>query len=88
MKNFFKWGVLREHISIGESMVKYFAHHPAKHFIRGFTRFGFKDRVTASCTGYSYTFNFYCEKSQEISTDPLGSRVISKLLKKMETNSA
>lgn len=89
MSKFLQWGVLHEHISIDESMVKYFGHHPAKQFIRGKpVRFGFKNWVAASSTGYCYTFDFYCGKSEEKSTDPLGSRVVKKLLEKMETDSA
>lgn len=88
MKKFLQWGVIHEHISIDESMVKYFGHHPAKQFIRGKpVRFGFKNWVAASSAGYCYAFDFYCGKSDEVSTDPLGSRVVKKLLQKMEADS-
>ncbi|KAI8120062.1 PiggyBac transposable element-derived protein 3 [Lucilia cuprina] len=42
MKNFMQWGVFHENISIDESMVKYYGHHPAKQFIQGKpVRFGY-----------------------------------------------
>ncbi|CAH2243151.1 jg14443 [Pararge aegeria aegeria] len=34
IKKFFQWGVVHEHLSIDESMLKYFGRHPAKQFIR------------------------------------------------------
>ncbi|CAB3257706.1 unnamed protein product [Arctia plantaginis] len=35
MQNFLKWRVFYDSISVDESMVKYYGHHPAKRFIRG-----------------------------------------------------
>ncbi|CAH2264363.1 jg18432 [Pararge aegeria aegeria] len=34
IKKFFQWSVVHEHLTIDESMVKYFGRHPAKQFIR------------------------------------------------------
>lgn len=87
MKKFLQWGVFHENISIDESMVKYFGHHPAKQFIRGKpVRFGYKNWVAASSSGYCYTFDFYCGKSLEASSEPLGTRVVKSLLLKLNTN--
>lgn len=87
MKKNLQWGVMHEHISIDESMVKYFGHHPAKQFIRGKpVRFGYKNWVAASSSGYCYVFDFYCGKSTDASSDPLGSRTVKTLLMKLETN--
>ncbi|CAH2101337.1 unnamed protein product [Euphydryas editha] len=44
IKKFNQWGVFHENLSIDESMVKYFGHHPAKQFIRGKPiRYGYKN---------------------------------------------
>ncbi|KAH9629868.1 hypothetical protein HF086_006552 [Spodoptera exigua] len=43
MEKFLQWGVFHDSISVDESIVKYFGHHPAKQFIRGKpVRFGYK----------------------------------------------
>nr|XP_026496431.1 piggyBac transposable element-derived protein 2-like [Vanessa tameamea] len=87
INKFLQWGVMHDNISIDESMVKYFGHHPAKQFIRGKpVRFGYKNWVAASSTGYCYVFDLYCGKAIEASTDPLGSRVVKMLLQKLGTD--
>ncbi|XP_064071766.1 piggyBac transposable element-derived protein 3-like [Vanessa tameamea] len=49
INKFLQWGVMHDNISIDESMVKYFGHHPAKQFIRGKpVRFGYKNWVAAT----------------------------------------
>lgn len=89
MQKFLQWGVFHDRISIDESMVKYYGHHPAKQFIRGKpVRFGYKNWVAASSTGYCYSFDFYCGKSQSPTSDPLGSRVVKTLLEKLNCTSA
>ncbi|XP_022827111.1 piggyBac transposable element-derived protein 3-like [Spodoptera litura] len=89
MEKFLQWGVFHDSISVDESMVKYFGHHPAKQFIRGKpVRFGYKNWVAASSTGYCYSFDFYCGKSQSQTSDPLGSRVVKSLLEKLNCTPA
>lgn len=87
MKKFCQWNVFHELISVDESMVKYFGHHSAKQFIRGKpVRFGYKNWVAASSSGYCYSFDIYCGKSANSSTEPLGTRVVKMLLDKLNTN--
>jgi hypothetical protein len=89
INKFKQWGVFEENISIDESMVKYYGHHPSKQFIRGKpVRFGYKNWVAPSSTGYCYAFDFYCGKSPFATNEPLGSRVVKTLLEKLETNPA
>lgn len=77
-------GVLHEDISIDESMIKYYGHHPSKQYIRGKPiRFGYKNWVAASADGYCYVFDLYCGKSIEATNTPLGTRVVTSLLEKM-----
>ncbi|CAK1592870.1 unnamed protein product [Parnassius mnemosyne] len=87
MTKFNQWGVFHENISIDESMVKYYGHHPSKQFIRGKpVRFGYKNWVAASSTGYCYKFDLYCGKSLDSSDEPLGTRVVKSLLSKLDTD--
>ncbi|CAH2096878.1 unnamed protein product [Euphydryas editha] len=72
MKKFNQWQVFHENLSIDESMVKYYGHHSAKLFIRGKpVRFGFKNWVVASSSGYCYCFDIYCGKAATPTTAPL-----------------
>lgn len=89
-KKFQQWGLFHEHLSIDEAMVKYFGHHSAKQFIKGKpVRFGYKDWMLCSSTGYCYSFDTYCgakpsaiqEKTAPKSSLPLGSKVVLDLLK-------
>nr|CAI5829853.1 unnamed protein product [Callosobruchus analis] len=76
-------GIFHSHLSIGEAMVKYFGHHSSKLFIRGKpVRFGYKEWMLCSSTGYCYNFDVYCgaETQNKWSTVPLGSRVVLQLL--------
>ncbi|KAJ8964483.1 hypothetical protein NQ314_004770 [Rhamnusium bicolor] len=58
---FQQWGIIHEHLSIDEAMVKYFGYHSATQFIRGKpVRFGYKDWMMCSSTGYCYAFDTYC----------------------------
>ncbi|KAJ8956555.1 hypothetical protein NQ318_019279 [Aromia moschata] len=88
-KNFQQWGIFHPHLSIDEAMVKYYGHHSAKQFIRGKpVRFGYKEWMLCSSTGYCYNFDVYCgAKPSCIETEikakptlPLGSRVVLELL--------
>lgn len=89
IKKFNQWNVFHENISVDESMVKYFGHHSSKQFIRGKpVRFGYKNWVAASSCGYCYAFDIYCGKTSEMSNEPLGSKVVKMLLKKLDTNPA
>lgn len=86
-KNFLQWGIFHKELSIDEAMVKYFGHHSSKQAIRGKPiRFGFKDWMLCSSTGYCYKFDTYCGAKQdnESSNLPLGSRVILDLVKVIE----
>lgn len=59
----------------------------AKQFIRGKpVRFGYKNWVAASSTGYCYTFDFDCGKSLNTTNEPHGSSIVKTLLVKQETN--
>ncbi|CAH2095726.1 unnamed protein product [Euphydryas editha] len=89
MQKLLQWGVFYDRISVDESMVKYYGHHPAKQFIRGKpVRFGYKNWVAASSIGYCYSFDFSCGKSQSQTSDPLGSRVVKILLEKLNCTPA
>ncbi|CAG4993615.1 unnamed protein product [Parnassius apollo] len=69
-RNFCQWGVLHENLSVDESLIKYFGCHPAKKFLRGEpVRFGYKNWVATSSHGYCNTFDIYCGKSANASSD-------------------
>ncbi|KAJ8964760.1 hypothetical protein NQ314_004651 [Rhamnusium bicolor] len=73
-----------------EAMVKYFGHDSSKRFIRGKpVRFGYKDWMLCSSSGYCYKFDTYCGAKPMKDTDtndrsksslPLGSLVVLDLL--------
>ncbi|KAJ8928709.1 hypothetical protein NQ314_018719 [Rhamnusium bicolor] len=89
-KNFQKWGIFHQNLSIDEAMVKYFGHHSSKQFIRGKpVRFGYKDWMLCSSSGYCYKFDTYCGAKPMKDTDThdrsksslsLGSLVVLDLL--------
>lgn len=89
-KKFSQWGIFHDKLSIDEAMVKYFGHHSSKQFIRGKpVRFGYKDWMICSSTGYCYRFDTYCGAKQNIDkitkeSLPLGSRVVLDLLSVVE----
>lgn len=84
---FCQFGMLHENLSIDESMVKYFGHHSAKQFIMGKpVRYGYRNWALTSFDGYCYTFDIYCGKTSEATTDPLGSRVVKGLLSRAPIN--
>ncbi|XP_031358564.1 piggyBac transposable element-derived protein 3-like [Photinus pyralis] len=83
-ENFRQWGILHQNFSIDEAMVKYFEHHSGKQFIRGKpVRFGFKNWMICSSTGYCYKYDTYCGAKVGNAGNnslPLGSRVVLELL--------
>lgn len=82
-KNFIKWGVFHKNLSIDESMVRYYGRHSAKQFIRGKpVRFGYKNWMLCSSTGYCYQFDTYAgaKNYPTVSNIPLGSKVVLDLL--------
>lgn len=59
-QNFKKWGFFHKELSIDEALIKYFGRHPSKQFIRGKpVRFGYKDWMLCSASGYCYSFDTY-----------------------------
>jgi hypothetical protein len=86
-KNFRQRCIFHKDLSIDEAMVKYFGHHCAKQFIRGKrVRFGFKDWMLCSSTGYCYAFETYCRKNNERKDESfgLGGNVVTSLLQQLE----
>lgn len=84
IQKYCQYDVFHEDISIDESMIKYYGHHPTKQYIRGKPiRFGYKNWVAASSDGYCYSFDLYCGKTTENTKEPLGTRVVKLLLSKI-----
>nr|CAH7757781.1 unnamed protein product [Callosobruchus chinensis] len=83
---FLQWGIFHEELSIDEAMVRYYGHHSAKQFQKGKpARFGYKDWMLTSSTGYCYFFDTYCgaknnPEAQGANKIPLGSSVVLDLL--------
>jgi hypothetical protein len=89
-KNFIQWGILHENLSIDEAMVKYYGHHSSKQFIRGkLVKFGYKDWMLCSSSGYCYKFDTYCgaKQEQQVTKLPLGSKVVLDLLEVVDNPS-
>lgn len=85
-KKFQQHGIFHRNLSIDESMVKYFGHHPCKQFIRGKPiRFGYKNWMLCSSDGYCYAFDTYCGKSSISENLPLGSRVVLSFCENIST---
>lgn len=82
--NFRQWGIFHQNLSVDEAMIKYFGHHSSKQFIKGKpVRFGFKDWMLCSSTGYCYSYDTYCgakQRNEDKDTLPLGSRVVLDLV--------
>jgi DNA excision repair protein ERCC-6 len=86
-EKFCQWGYFHQDLSIDESMVKYFGNHGSKQFIRGKPiRFGFKNWMLASSTGYCYNFDVYSGRTEDKNktTLPLGSKVVLQLTEKID----
>ena len=92
-KNFLKFGVFSENLSIDEQMVRYFGHHYLKQFMRGKPiRFGFKQwALCCSKTGYCYQMQVYEGKSLETGSEwavtGLGASVVLQMVSILETPS-
>jgi len=84
-RSFKQFGYFHSNISIDESMIEYYGKHPAKQFIKGKSvRFGFKNWMMASSTGYCYDFEIYCGKNEtEKRTIPLGAKIIVDFVKQI-----
>ena len=85
--NLCQWGIIYQDLSIDDSMIKYFENYEAKQFIRGKPiRFEFKNWMMSSSTGYCYTFDVYCGRSENKTANslPLGSKVVLDLIEKIE----
>lgn len=86
-QKFQQWGIFSEQLSIDESMVKFFGRHSSKQFIKGKPiRFGYKNWMLCSSTGYCFGYDTYCgAKPASINNQgsdlPLGSKVVLDLLK-------
>jgi DNA excision repair protein ERCC-6 len=81
-KNFQKWSVFHENLSVDEMIVRYYGNYPIKQFIKGKPiRFGYKLWAMCGDNGYCYNFSLYCGKSLETTSNiPLGSQVVLSLL--------
>ena len=83
-KNFQKWGIFHENLSVDEMIVRYYGHHTLKQFIKAKPiRFGYKLWALCGNDGYCYNFSLYCGKesnSSETDKLPLGTKVVLNLL--------
>ena len=80
-KNFMKFAVFSAHLSLDEMMVKYYGRHSAKMYMKGKPiKFGYKIWCLTSSTGYLYQFQPYLGKDSANENQPLGGRVITKLI--------
>ncbi|XP_035216951.1 piggyBac transposable element-derived protein 3-like [Stegodyphus dumicola] len=87
-KNFQKWGIFHENLSVDEMIVRYYGHHTLKQFIKSKPiRFGHKFRALCGNDGYCYNFALYCGKETNTSESdklPLGTKVVLNLLSIVE----
>ena len=78
-RNFLRFGVFSEHLSIDEQMVPYHGHFSTKMYMRNKpVKFGMKIWFLASAQGYPFSFDVYTGKDMS-SSEPLGERVVNKL---------
>lgn len=90
-KNYLKYGIFRQHLSIDEEMVPYFGRHSAKMFLKGKpVRFGFKMWCLASYDGYLFQFIPYGGRNVQgiKKIFGLGEEVVINLLQVLTTKSA
>ena len=86
-RNFLRFGVFSEHLSIDEQMVPYYGHFSTKMFMRNkAVKFGMKMWFLASAQGYPFSFDVYTGKDMS-SSEPLGERVVNKLTAVLENYS-
>ncbi|KAF2884298.1 hypothetical protein ILUMI_21890 [Ignelater luminosus] len=82
-RDFQKWVVFHEYLSIDEMIARYYGQHSLKQFILSNPiRFGYKLWATCGNDGYCYKFSLYCgkETGDNQPIDPLGTRVINNML--------
>jgi len=85
ISNFKKIGYFHKNLSIDELMIEYFVKHSAKQFMKGKpVRFGYKNWMLVSSSGYCYDFDVYCGKNEnEKRTMPLGAKVVLDFVSKI-----
>lgn len=84
-ENFRKFGIFQENLSVDEMIVRYYGHHSLKQFIRAKPiRFGYKLWAMCGEDGYCYCFSLYTGKETQQLSDPLGTRVVLKMLSIVE----
>ncbi|RXG68343.1 PiggyBac transposable element-derived protein 3 [Armadillidium vulgare] len=79
-----RFGPYEKHLCIDEQMVPYHGHHSCTMFIRGKpVRFGFKNWVLATASGYPVRIEMYNGKDEVEQSEPigLGPNVVLKLLR-------
>ncbi|KAH7980826.1 hypothetical protein HPB49_019490 [Dermacentor silvarum] len=78
-----QFGIFSKNLSVDEQMVPYFGRHSCKMFIKGKPiRFGYKQWILCSSSGYPFNIDIYCGKTEGESTNvPLGTRVVLNALK-------
>ena len=83
-RNFLRFGVFSEPLSIDEQMVPCYGHFSTKMFMRNKpVKFGMKIWFLASTQGYPFSFDVYTGKDIS-SSEPLGERVVNKLTEVLE----
>ncbi|GLV38098.1 hypothetical protein CBL_10065 [Carabus blaptoides fortunei] len=86
-----QWGEFHKNLFLDEASIRYFDHHCAKQFIRAKpVRFGYKERMLCSHSGYCYNFIKYSgaeQRKDKHDNLPLGSKVVLQLLDIIENPS-
>ena len=86
-RNFLRFGVFSEHLSIDEQMVPYYGHFSTKMYMQNKpVKFDMKIWFLASAQGYPFSFNVHTGKDMS-SSEPLGQRVVNKLTAVLENYS-
>ncbi|KRX76103.1 PiggyBac transposable element-derived protein 3 [Trichinella sp. T6] len=76
-----QWGIFIEALSIDECMVPYYGHYSCKMFIKGKPiRFGFKEWMMTSSSGYPYAMQIYAGKESDKKNEQLGLRVVKHMV--------
>lgn len=78
-----QFGIFSENLSVDEQMVPYFGRHSCKMFIKGKPiRFGYKEWILCSSSGYPFNIDIYCGKKDDDDMNvPLGTRVVLSAVK-------
>ena len=81
-RNFFRFGVFSEHLSIDEQIAPCYGHFSTKLYMRNKpVKFGMKIWFFASAQGYPFSFDVYTYISKDMSSSkPLRERVVNKLI--------